>query len=115
MSERISSIPHETEPVDYEVLGQQVLQEMGVEDPTFGSLAVSAGDPEGKCTGTLAEAVGRHSAVRENVQLIVNDAYARGIDPEEAATTNPFFAPYLAKDENGQAFRVSSSEELKKN
>jgi hypothetical protein len=103
------------QPVDYEQIGRQILEDMGVEDPSFGNLAVSAGDPEGKCVGTLAEAVGRHEALRSNVALIVEQAQRDGQDPEEAAKNNPFFNPYLAKNSDSKPYKVQSTEELKKN
>jgi hypothetical protein len=100
---------------EYAAKGQELLAEMGVTDLSFGALGVSAGDPEGRCVGTLAEAVGRHEAFRANVRIIVADALTRGVSPEEAAKENPFFSPYLAKDAQGEPFHVSSSEEVKKN
>ena len=107
---------HETAAeADFEQIGRKILEQLGVEDPTFGNIAMSAGDPEGMCVGTLAEAVGRHDAVRTTVTWIVEDAHKRGVDPEEAAKQHPLFDPYLAKDEAGVSFKVGSSEELKKN
>ena len=114
----------EDAPVDYQALGLEILSKMGPDGrealgieraADLGSLAVSAGDPEGNCVGTLAEAVGRHGAVRANVELIVQDAIQRDVDPGEAALANPFFNPYIAKDEKGQPFRVEPGEDVKKN
>ncbi len=101
---------------DYEAMGREMLRGMGIDDPDFGSIAVSAGDPEGKCVGTMAEAVARHTMVRESLQEIAEDARKSGTSIEEEMTQDRTFKRLLLRDEEtGGLARVGSSEELKKN
>lgn len=107
---------HETVEPDYEAIGRQALIEMGIEDPTFGSIAVTTGDAKGVCVGTMAEAVGRHGFVRESLKEIVEEARADNIGVEEAMLKDRTFKKTLMQDEaTGELLKVGSAAELKKN
>lgn len=101
---------------DYDAIGREMLRGMGIDDPSFGDIAVSAGDDEGKCVGTMAEAVARHEMVRGSLTEIAEDARSKGVSVEKEMMEDRTFKRFLIRDEEtGEIAKVMSPEDLKKN
>jgi hypothetical protein len=116
------SVPTEASTGQYTLAGLQRLGEMLGGDyataESLGSLTISAGNVQ--CTGTLAEALGRHANNPDAVDMIgmgVHNAteQARASGADIAATVETALGMFLVRDEKHQPVRANLAEELKKN